>query len=283
MDLDTQISKVGFMQGRLSQIIDGRIQSFPWANWELEFPLASEIGLHIMEWTLDQKDLKINPIMTIDGRKKIIQLCNEFKISIPSLTGDCFMQSPFWKAKGKEKESLEADFLSIIQSCRLLGIKYIVVPLVDNGSIENSTQLENLFLFFEKNKKTLEDSSVMLVFESDYKPSHLRKFISKLDKNLFGINYDIGNSSALGFNPEEEFFEYGNRIRNVHVKDRPLGGTTVPLGEGHANFPEVFNLLKKYSYSGNYILQTARSENDDHSSVLKTYKDFTQELIKLAN
>jgi hexulose-6-phosphate isomerase len=38
-------SRIGFMQGRLSPMIDGRIQSFPWDYWENEFSLAKEIGI----------------------------------------------------------------------------------------------------------------------------------------------------------------------------------------------------------------------------------------------
>ena len=45
---------------------------------------------------------------------------------------------------------------------------------------------------------------------------------------------DIGNSASLGLNPLDEFEAFGDRILNVHVKDRVLGGTTVPLGLGNA-------------------------------------------------
>ena len=35
--------KIGFMQGRLSKIERGRIQSFPFNNWANEFTLAKKI------------------------------------------------------------------------------------------------------------------------------------------------------------------------------------------------------------------------------------------------
>ena len=34
--------KIGFMQGRLSKIERGRIQSFPFSNWTDEFTLAKK-------------------------------------------------------------------------------------------------------------------------------------------------------------------------------------------------------------------------------------------------
>jgi hexulose-6-phosphate isomerase len=55
-------SRIGFMQGRLSPMIDGRIQSFPWSYWEDEFLLAEKIEVHLMEWTIDSKKVEGNPI-----------------------------------------------------------------------------------------------------------------------------------------------------------------------------------------------------------------------------
>ena len=66
------MKSIGFMQGRLSDVIDGVIQEFPRDSWEDEFQIADEIDIHTMEWTLDQKDLHRNPLLTEDGRKKIL-------------------------------------------------------------------------------------------------------------------------------------------------------------------------------------------------------------------
>ena len=46
-------------------------------------------------------------------------------------------------------------------------------------------------------------------------------------------------------------------ILNVHIKDRPLGGGTVPLGEGNADILGVIKALETASYKGLYIFQTA--------------------------
>ena len=37
--------KFGVMQGRLTPIVDNRIQIFPKKNWEIEFQRAKDIGL----------------------------------------------------------------------------------------------------------------------------------------------------------------------------------------------------------------------------------------------
>ena len=116
---------------------------------------------------------------------------------------------------------------------------------------------------------------LQVIFESDFIPAELTRFISRLPADRFGINYDIGNSAALGFKPAEEFAAYGDRVVNVHVKDRVLGGTTVPLKTGSADFDAVFYALAQHYYEGNFILQTARDAEGNHSEVLSSYLDMT--------
>ena len=257
-------NRIGFMQGRLSPMINGRIQAFPWTHWKDEFPVAEQVGIHLMEWTLDQDRLYENPLLTEIGQAEIRGLCQRHNLSIPSLTGDCFMQAPLWKASGNMRASLERDFHEIAKSCAAVGISMIVIPLVDNGRLENTEQEDTLVAFLESQSAFLASHDLKVVFESDFAPVELARFISRLDTALFGINYDIGNSAALGFNPADEIAAYGANIVNVHVKDRVLGGTTVPLGTGNADFEIVFELLEKIKYLGNYILQTARSATGMH-------------------
>ena len=267
--------RIGFMQGRLSPMIDGRIQAFPWANWKDEFPFAEQIDIHLMEWTLDQDRLYENPLLTEAGQAEIRELCQRHGLSIPSLTGDCFMQAPLWKVQADERAALERDFREVAKGCAAVGISMIVVPLVDNGRLENTEQEDTLVAFLETQTEFLASHALKVVFESDFAPVELARFISRLDPALFGINYDIGNSAALGFKPADEIAAYGARIINVHVKDRVLGGTTVPLGTGNADFETVFAALAKVGFTGNCILQTARAADGDHAGVLSRYRGMT--------
>jgi sugar phosphate isomerase/epimerase len=63
----------------------------------------------------------------------------------------------------------------------------------------------------------------------------------------------------MGHSAKEEIAACGNRIFNVHIKDRPINGKTVPLGSGSVDFKEVADGLNEFQYSGNMILQAARS------------------------
>lgn len=277
--VDTE--RVGFMQGRLSEPVNGKIQAFPWDHWRSEFATARTNGFGLMEWTLDQERLRENPLMTPEGRAEIRALAQQYRVRILSLTGDCLMQAPFYKTSHSARCALLDDFKSVIAASADLGVRYIVFPLVDNGRLEDERQEQSLIAGLRDAEPMLRDG-MKILFESDYPPAQLRDFIAQLPSPCFGINYDIGNSAALGFDPVEEIEAYGERIDNVHVKDRVLHGTTVPLGTGNADFPAVFRALRRREYVGNFILQTARAANGDHASTLRRYRDMVVAWLQAA-
>ena len=256
------INKIGVMQGRLTPMIDKKIQSFPKKNWYKEFRLAKKLSLKYIEWTLDYKDIFLNPIFVKSDIKKISFLKKKYSVKIISLTGDCFMQKPFWKVKKSIK--LIEDFKKIIKACGVLKIKYIVIPIVDKGKIQTKSQEIKLINELNKLNNFLKANRVNILFEADYNPKSLSKFINKLDKSIYGINYDVGNSAGLDYDIDKEFEYYGERIKNIHIKDRQIKGNTVRLGMGNANFKKLFINIKKFNYKGSLILQTARAANKNN-------------------
>ena len=269
------------MQGRLSPQIDGKIQAFPWSHWQDEFPTAAAIGIPLMEWTLDQDRLYQNPLMTEAGGQEIIKLKEQHGLAIPSLTGDCFMQSPFWKL-AMERDALLRDLRAIIHAAATIGISLILIPLVDAGRLENATQEDDLRAGLASVERDLEERGVRITFESDFSPERLALFIDSFDPKYYGLTFDIGNSASLGYDFEDEIAAYGTRIVNVHVKDRLLGGTTVPLGTGNAKLPETIAALEHAGYRGNYILQTARAVDGNHAEVLCNYKSMVENWLEQA-
>jgi len=272
-------NRIGFMQGRLSPLVGGRIQAFPENHWLNEFLLGRKHNIHMIEWTLDHEGLHMNPLLTTEGQTQIERASSESSISIPSLTGDCFMQVPFWKMSKAKRADLEGDFLAVVDACSIMGIKYIVVPLVDNGSLDNTQEEQVLVEFMECHAAEFQLKGVVIIFESDFAPSELKRFIANFPLGVFGINYDIGNSASLGYSFQDEIEAYGDRIMNVHIKDRILGGTTVPLGTGNAKLPETISALERKGYRGNYILQTARAVDRDHVGAICNYRDMVKDWI----
>lgn len=276
----TTLERVGFMQGRLSAMVDGKIQAFPWDQWRDEFPRANALGLTRIEWTIDQDRLRENPLNTRAGQQEILELSQRNGLKPASLTGDCFMQAPFWKADGETQKSLVDDLDLVLASCSTLGIEFVVIPLVDNGRIESAAQTETLLRVLLDRASSLLERGLRIVFESDLPPAPLAQFIDAFPREAFGINYDSGNSAALGYDSADEIQAYASRILNVHIKDRLRGGTTVPLGTGAANLAKTVRLIEQSGYLGQYILQTARATDGNHTGALARYRDMTVRWIE---
>ena len=278
--MTTTLQRIGFMQGRLSALVDGKIQAFPWNEWRDEFPRAKALGLTRMEWTIDQDRLRENPLTTETGQNEIAALSRENGLRIPSLTGDCFMQAPFWKVDAAAHDALVDDLDLLMAACGRIGIEFVVIPLVDNGKIERESESDTLKRVLIARREQLARQNVKIVFESDLPPRDLARFMEAFPADVFGINYDSGNSASLGYDSAEEIEAYAPRILNVHIKDRVRGGTTVPLGTGNADLAKTIRLIERSGYKGQYILQTARATDGDHSGVLAKYRDMTVSWIE---
>lgn len=252
--------KVGIMQGRLSPLIRDRIQSFPHDTWEKEFVDCKSLGIKLVEWTIDSIKFEANPILIEDSHKKINEMQRQLEIRIPSLTCDYFMENPFWISNNVD---IERELFRIIYGMSAVGITTLVIPLVDNSSIKNNQQID--LNFFKAFRHILEEKKMRIAFEVDLDPINTANFIDLFSPSIYGINYDIGNSASYDFNPIEEISSYGTRIFNVHVKDRKINGPTVRLGLGNAKIQLVVRKLTEIGYEGNYILQTARARDGNHS------------------
>ncbi|MGC4092288.1 MAG: TIM barrel protein [Polyangiaceae bacterium] len=67
--------------------------------------------------------------------------------------------------------------------------------------------------------------------------------------------YDVGNSSAQGFDVAVDVEPLLSKLHAVHVKDRRTHGVSVPLGRGDTNFQGFFRTLKRAGFAGDFLLQ----------------------------
>jgi hexulose-6-phosphate isomerase len=270
---------IGFIQGRLSPIANNRIQQFPWNSWQNEFSIASKNEINLIEWTIDSFKFDLNPLINLSQWEEINTLASKNNILIPSVTCDYFMENPPWKS---DIDLIKKGIIAIFQGMNNISANILVVPLVDNSSLLDSSSADTVKDLFTDLIPEMIQNNIQIAFECDLNPEELLHFINQFDKNYFGINYDIGNSTSLGFDPNNEFEAYGSRIINVHVKDRKLNGPTIPLGEGDADFLKIFGLLHNVNYQGNLILQTARSKEGKDAEVLVKYKNLVEEWWRAA-
>ena len=272
-------NRIGIMQGRLSEPVNGKIQAFPFNNWENEFKIASKIGYACIEWVIDSKGIDTNPLFSDSKRKTINTLINEFKITIPAICHDQLMDIAL-HSKDENTASYAYNILKkTMETCENFGIKYIEIPLVGNSSLKTDSDFNNLVKQLTKLDKKAKKYSIDFILETDLPPEQNVSLMKSMVGMSVGMNFDMGNSAYWSFNPDIELNQIGPWIKNVHVKDCIPDVYTVPLGDGSVNFKKVFQHLNTQNYDGLFILQAAPASFGQEIEVAKHNYNFTKRLL----
>ena len=253
--------QVGIMQGRLSPRIEGKIQAYPAKTWQKEFEIAQEIGYSAIEWIVE-KPLEVNALMSKSGMQEIKEIILKTGVRVDYVCADIFMQQPLVRMSEKIKEENKKILEQILINSKEIGAIGVEIPFVDASSIKTESEIEELISVTEDAFKLAGEIRIDVSLETDLNAKEFKKLLEKIDLDHVKANYDIGNSASLGYEPLEELENYGQKILNVHVKDRKLGGTTVPLGTGNADIKGVFEKLNEMRYEGGITMQAARGEHD---------------------
>lgn len=270
---------IGFMQGRLVDTVNGKIQAFPKDQWRKELKIASENSFNKIELTVDLEGVWDNPLTEKKGINELKKYLKEYEIEPLACTADFIMHEPPWRSDSKRQEYLLRVLRSVLNGLGSLSTPILVFPLVDESSITYSEEGE-LMSFLENIEDDLAINGIKIAFESDYPPKELKRFIDQFNPEFYGINYDIGNSASLGYDPKEEISTYHDSIIHVHVKDRFFKGSTTKLGTGDADLKLCIRMLTSFNYSGDYVLQTARDPEDRHIKVLNFNREYFLSLFE---
>lgn len=270
---------IGIMQGRLLPPTNNQIQCFPKDLWEEEFEFAAKADLNCIEWIYDLHSADMNPILTDAGVNKMKLLSAKHHVQILSLCADYFMDKPLVRAENSELRERLSHLEWLLTRCELIGINRLVLPFVDNSRINTNDESEKVCGSLKQVLGTAEKTGVEIHLETSLSPSQFADLLSNIHHPLLRVNYDSGNSSALGYHPDDEFRAYGSRVGSVHIKDRIRGGSTVPLGSGSADFQALRNNLKKVSYASDFILQVARGIDGDEVALAKHNRQFALQYV----
>ncbi|MFA5139661.1 MAG: sugar phosphate isomerase/epimerase family protein [Elusimicrobiota bacterium] len=248
------------MQGRLVPKYRGRYQAHPVGCWQEEFQLAASQGLDLVEFILDYEGAETNPLLTERGRDEILSLSARTGVHVRTVCADYFMAAPLHgvSAEGiaKSRKGLE----DLVGAAARLGATDIVIPCVDASSLNRPGGAEGLIAALEPVVPLAERMGVNLSLETDLAPAPFAALLKRFGSRRVTVNYDTGNSAALGFDPREELAAYGDRISDVHIKDRERGGGSVLLGRGDADFDRFFESLSRVGYRGPFIMQAYRDD-----------------------
>jgi hexulose-6-phosphate isomerase len=258
---------LGIMLGRFTSSKGRGIQFFPHGEgeWKKEFDIARELGLSHIEWVWDASE---NPLLDADFRAKVRARIVETHVPVKGVDLQFLTKHD---VAGVSDDS----FSRICEAMAEINGVAVEPPLLECSSLLDAGMREKRVERLAKLVEIAKGFGLSVNLETDLPPSQYRAILESMPD--LGVCYDSGNSHHFGYGVSEEWEAYGGRIRNVQIKDRPLGGSTVALGTGGTDFRAVFKKMKERSYTGLVTLQAARGEDGKERETITQYMKFIQE------
>ena len=258
---------LGIMQGRLLPKYQGRFQAHPVGYWQKEFTIAQELGFTHIEFILDYNDADKNPLLTAEGRAEINRCIKSTGVKVRSICADYFMEAPLHSADAETAQISFHVMQDLLACSPEIGVTCIILPCVDQSAVKTAVDKQNLISALHKLIPRAEKAGVTIALEMDLNPADFKSLIAELP-DCISVNYDTGNSAALDYDIAEEFEAYGSRISDIHIKDRALGGGSVPLGSGNTDIQAVIREITKINFNGILVMQAYR--DDEGVEILKS-------------
>lgn len=270
---------VGIMHGRLLPPFEGRFQTFPAQGWREEFHHARKAGLASIEWIYEVPHEADNPLGSDAGLTELRVLMEETGVKVHSICADYYMQSRL-VVDGQPQPAMVDHLAWLLGRAAALGLWYVILPFVDVSSLKTPADHAAIKAILAQALPVAQRLGVEIHLETDLPPRAFRALLEAAGHPALKANYDIGNSASLGFDPEEELTLLAPYLGSVHVKDRLLKGSTVPLGTGNADFPTCFRLIKAAGYSRPFILQAARDTPGDEIAWAGQNREFIERQLE---
>lgn len=251
---------IGVMQGRLLPKYQGRYQSHPVGYWKDEFSKAAELGLECIEFILDFNDAELNPLLRDDGPDEILLLSEKTGVKVSTVCADYFMEAPLHYSDEQIAAKSQSVLKRLLSNGEKLGLTDIVIPCVDQSRLIDNATIERFIARLRPLVEATEMAGINFSLETDLAPQPFAELLERFNSPRVTVNYDTGNSAALSYDPVEELACYGKKITDIHIKDSKLGGDSVLLGTGDAQFGRFIEALRPLNYAGPFIMQAYRDD-----------------------
>jgi len=251
------VNKIGIMQGRLSPPVSFRLQAFPWSSWENEFNNARECQIDLIEWLFEADDYANNPIWSEEGLQKIKQQIQTSGTQVLTCCADYFMPHPFFRVSDEERQESIQVLVKLIRNVAKVGVQTILVPVLEICEIRTPAEKDQLLESLRMPLKVAEGEGMSLGLETELPAAEYLALVQEGGSPNLGVYYDTGNNAAQGHDIAADARILARCLVGIHVKDRKVGGSTVLLGDGDADFDGFFQGVRESGFTRPVILQTA--------------------------
>lgn len=257
---------IGTLQGRLTPSKGRGIQFFPDdpGEWEREFEIANQADISAIQWVWDKLE---NPLLELAFRLHLKEVLARTGISVRHVDMQMFTKVDI--------ANISSDFCEqVCEAIADIDGKCVELPLLEGSTMLEEQNRQARLTGVRRFVSAAQKHGVRIAIEADPPPALYQEILETVP---VGVVYDSGNSAGMGYDVTEELSAYGDRVINVHIKDRSKGGPTVALGTGAARFPDLFAMLSQIRYSGPITLQAARGEDGHEIETVKRQVAFVHE------
>jgi sugar phosphate isomerase/epimerase len=169
----------------------------------------------------------------------------------------------------------------LFEFAKLMGIKIIIVEPKVMAEWDNLEQLVKEYDI----KLAIHNHGTGSVYGD---PATVRKILAERDRRI-GVCLDVGWVTAAGFDAAEVFRSYGDRVYDMHFKDKIVetaaDGKKTPvdteIGKGKANYAGLFAEIKKSKWSGVLAIETdSKAFAEDPNRLVAEAKTFFAASVK---
>lgn len=259
--------QLSLIQGRLTPSLGRGIQFFPrgQGEWEREFELAPSAGIAHIQWVCEADNI----LFTKEWQEEVREVMKRTGITVRNMD--------LHELLTKTDITTHPDelFEKICSGLSAINSGTVELPMVEASSLLPQETYESRVAALRRFVAIAKKYNVPVAVETDLGPTALAALVEEVSD--ITVVYDVGNSAGMGYDMKEELSAYGKHVSNVHIKDKPVGGTTVPLGTGSVDFAKLFSLLRKINYTGAVTLQAAREEDGKEVETIKSYVKFIKD------
>lgn len=235
--------------------------------------IAKKLGLAAVQVTLGRsKDGKTLPLEDPDLQSAWLAASKQHGIPLDStyldmLHVDCLKDNPnapMWVRKG-------------IGITKRLNAPVLMLVFFNKCQVLERPELDRVIGFAKELAPEAERAGIILGFENTSSGEDNRYAIDKVGSKAFKVWYDVGNSTANGYDVPREIRMLGrDRICMFHFKDR--GGY---LGQGKVSMPEILRAIDDIRFEGYANLET-NSPSGDVEADTKRQFDYVKALMERA-
>ena len=256
--------RIGIMQGRLVRAATGELECSPGGRWRDEFRAAAALRLNHIELVADRLLDSRNPMWSADGRNEIVTVAESTGVEVASLCLNEVLASPI--------DEMSADLVKRLGPVlRDLPIRVVVVPMLeasDLNSVDRLSAVRSILLLADD----LLDDEGRVVVELGLSAVDSLRFLDTIGSPRVGLCYDVGNATALGFDPTYELRILGSAVWHLHAKDKNASKENVRFGTGQVSFANVFEELSRQGFDGLVTMEATRG--DDPFVTASNHREF---------